>query len=122
MTAPQSLLQAAFNRLSARLGHRLLDSAAQLAELAQQAPGQFQQEWSVFWEEVELEAQRLERGGPFASSNKNDPGASGSGSPWTSAGPKDPPPSPSDPQDLIDALRARVAHLTQWLEQDPGRS
>lgn len=120
MTAPQSLLQAAFNRLSARLGHRLLDSAAQLAELAQQAPGQFQQEWSVFWEEVEVEAQRLERGGPFASGTKDAPGAARS--PWPSAGPQDQPPSSSDPQDLIDALRARVAHLTQRLEQDPGRS
>ena len=121
MTAPQSLLQAAFNRLSARLGHRLLDSAAQLAELAQQAPGQFQQEWSLFWEEVEVEAQRLEKGAPFAGSTKEAPGAAGS--PWPSApGPQDQPPSSSDPQDLIDALRARVAHLTQRLEQDPGRS
>jgi hypothetical protein len=120
MSAPQSLLQAAFNRLSARLGHRLLDSAAQLAELAQQAPGQFQQEWSVFWEEVELEAQRLERGGPFATSTEDAAGAAGS--PWTSAGPQEPPPPSSDPQDLIDALRARVANLTQRLEQDPGRS
>lgn len=120
MTAPQSLLQAAFNRLSARLGHRLLDSAAQLAEIAQQAPGQFQQEWSVFWEEVEVEAQRLERGGPFASSTKDAPGAASS--PWTSAASQDPPPSSADPQELIDALRARVAQLTQRLEQDPGRS
>jgi hypothetical protein len=119
MSAPQSLLQAAFNRLSARLGHRLLDSAAQLAELAQQAPGQFQQEWSVFWEEVELEAQRLERG-PFAGGTQDAHGAAGSA--WPSAGPQDPPPSPSsDPQDLIDGLRARVAHLTQRLEQGPGR-
>jgi hypothetical protein len=119
MSAPQSLLQAAFNRLSARLGHRLLDSAAQLAELAQQAPAQLQQEWSVFWEEVELEAQRLERG-PFAGSAPDAHAAAGSA--WPSAGPQDPPPSSSDPQDLIDGLRARVAHLTQRLEQDPGRS
>jgi hypothetical protein len=119
MTAPQSLLQAAFNRLSARLGHRLLDSAAQLAELAQQAPGQFQQEWSVFWEEVEVEAQRLERG-PFAGGTTDAPGAAGST--WSSASPQETPASSSDPQDLIDALRARVAHLTQRLEQDPGRS
>jgi hypothetical protein len=119
MTAPQSFLQAAFNRLSARLGHRLLDSAAQLAELAQQAPGQFQQEWSVFWEEVEVEAQRLERG-PFAGGTTEAPGAAGPA--WPSASPQDPPQPSSDPQDLIDALRARVAHLTQRLEQDPGRS
>jgi hypothetical protein len=119
MTAPQSLLQAAFNRLSARLGDRLLDSAARLAELAQQAPGQFQQEWSLFWEEVEAEAQRLERG-PFAPGSTDAPGAAGTT--WQSASPQDPPPSSSDPQDLIDALRARVAHLTQRLEQDPGRS
>jgi len=120
MSAPQSLLQAAFNRFSARLGNRLLDSAAQLAELAQQAPGQLQQEWTVFWEEVELEAQRLERG-PFAGGTNAAPGAA-AGSAWPSAAPQDPRPSASDPQDLIDGLRARVAHLTQRLEQGPGRS
>lgn len=119
MTAPQSLLQAAFNRLSARLGNRLLDSAAQLAELAQQAPGQLQQEWSVFWQEVEAEAQRLERG-PFAGPTTQAPGAAGSG--WSPASPRNTQPSSTDPQDLIDALRARVAQLTQRLEQDPGRS
>ena len=119
MSAPQSLLQAAFNRLSARLGHRLLDSAAQLAELAQQAPGQLQQEWSVFWEEVELEAQRLERG-PFAGGTPDAPGAASTA--WPAAGRQETPSPSSDPQDLIDGLRARVAHLTQRLEQGPGRS
>ncbi len=119
MTAPQSLLQAAFNRLSARLGHRLLDSAAQLAEIAQQAPGQLQQEWSVFWQEVELEAQRLERG-PFADGVKESP--SSGGPVWDVEAQEGSPPPAADPQDLIDALRARVAHLTQRLEQGPGRS
>jgi hypothetical protein len=119
MTAPQSLLQAAFNRLSARLGHRLLDSAAQLVELAQQAPSQLQQEWSVFWQEVELEAERIERG-PGADGVKHSPSRDRSG--WDVPFQDAPPPPSADPQDLIDGLRARVAHLTQRLEQGPGRS
>ena len=38
MSAPQFLLQAALNRLGARVGSGLLDTAAGLAVLAQDAP------------------------------------------------------------------------------------
>lgn len=104
MSAPQTLVQAALNRLSARLGSGLADAAAGLAVLAQDAPERLRQEWDLFREEVELEAQRLEHGeSPAAGSSRDAPEAS----------------VPVDPQDQIDQLRARVAQLTRRLEEQP---
>jgi hypothetical protein len=97
MSTPQSLLQATINRLSARLGSQLADRVAELAVFAQDAPQRLQQEFSLFWEEVEQEAHRLENG-------DSAPAAEGSPAP------------PSDPQDQIDALRAQVATLARKLE------
>ncbi len=102
MSTPQSLLQATINRLSARLGSQLADRAADLALLAQDAPQRFQREWTLFWEEVELEAQRLDHGDARPSGSRDDSGAD------------------SDPQEQIDALRAKVATLARNLEQ-PNR-
>ena len=59
MSAPQTLLQAAVNRLAARLGSGLADTAAGLAVIAQEAPARLQQELSLFWDEVAQEAERL---------------------------------------------------------------
>lgn len=98
MSTPQSLLQATLNRLTARLGSQLVDRAAELAVFAQDAPQRLQQEWTLFWEEVELEARRLEK---VDSPSSTDQAARGS----------------SDPQDQIDALRAQVATLARKLEQ-----
>lgn len=98
MSAPQSLVQAALNRLAARVGSGLADTAAGLAVMAQEVPGRVQEELGLFWEEVLQEAERLEHGEPAA-----PPGPRGS----------------DDPQDQIDALRARVAELSQRLEREP---
>ena len=106
MSAPQYLLQAALNRLGARVGSGLLDTAAGLAVLAQDAPGLLRNEFDRFRQEVEQEAERLEGGEPPA------PGTS----PAAAAAPGSWP----DPQDQIDALRARVAELARRLEQPPG--
>lgn len=97
MSTPQSLLQATINRLSARLGSQLADRVAELAVFAQDAPQRLQQEFSLFWEEVEQEARRLEHA-------DSAPAAEGSPAPS------------SDPQDQIDALRAQVATLARKLE------
>lgn len=97
MSTPQSLLQATINRLSARLGSQLADRVAELAVFAQDAPQRLQQEFSLFWEEVEQEARRLDHG-------ESSPAGVGSPSPS------------SDPQDQIDALRAQVASLARQLE------
>ncbi|MEB3266439.1 MAG: hypothetical protein VKN13_07490 [Cyanobacteriota bacterium] len=108
MSAPQSLVQAALNRLSARVGSGLMDAAANLAVLAQDAPLAIQRELQVFWEEVEQEAQRLERGDGATPAATPAPGE---------PGPDEPP--TGDPQQQIDQLRARVADLTRRLDGQP---
>jgi hypothetical protein len=100
MSAPQNLLQAAVNRLAARVGSAVADTAAGLAVLAQDAPARLQQELTLFWQEVELEAERLERG-------ESEPVAS------AAAAESEP---PADPQEQIDRLRAQVAELARRLE------
>jgi hypothetical protein len=105
MRTPQSLVQAALNRLVARLGSGLADTAAGLAVLAQDAPARLQQELTLFWEEVEREAERLERddagGGAGRSAERSGTGRG------------------DDPQARIDALRAKVAELSRRLDQEP---
>jgi hypothetical protein len=101
MSAPQTLVQAALNRLTARLGSGLADAAASLAVLAQDAPDKLRQEWQLFLEEVEQEAERLEQ--PEAEV------ASAPTTPW-------PEPAAADPQEQIDDLRAQVARVARRLE------
>lgn len=98
MPAPQSMLQAMVNRLVARAGSGLADTAATLALLAQDAPQRVREELSLFWEEVEREAQRLEHPSPA------DPAKD-----WT-------PQSTAGTQARIDALRAQVAELSRRLD------
>jgi hypothetical protein len=103
MSAPQSLLQAALQRLGARVGSGLVDAAANLALLAQDAPERLRQELQLFWDEVEAEAERIERG------------EVGEGEGPLGQGPG---PEPElDPQDQIDALRAKVAAMARRLDQ-----
>ena len=126
MSAPQSLLQAAVNRLSARLASGLADTAASVSLLAQDAPDRLRQELQLFWQEVEQEAARLEREGPgpdpaaspFTAPSAG-PGSSGATSSGTSSGSSG---SAADPQEMIDALRAQVAGLAQRLDMPPSAS
>jgi hypothetical protein len=125
MSAPQSLLQAAVNRLAARLGSGLADTAATLTLLAQDAPVRVQQELSLFWEEVEQEAARLDRQGKpatpaaapegsTASSSRAWGGFYGSAAPSRGS-------AQDDPQEAIDALRAQVAQLACRLDEGSVR-
>jgi hypothetical protein len=119
MSAPQSLLQAAANRLAARLGSGLADTAASLTLLAQDAPARLQQELSLFWQEVEQEAARLDR---EDMASPQGPAYAGSGpgrgvwSGFSNGGGPPTGPAGSDPQEAIDALRAQVARLAVRLE------
>jgi hypothetical protein len=104
MPAPQTVIQAAVSRLVARTGSGLMEAAAGAAVLLQDAPERLLQEWRLFVEEVELEAERLEHGGAAGP----DPA-----SPASAA---QPPAGPVDLQAQIDALRARVATLSRQLD------
>ena len=104
MSAPQTLVQAALNRLSARLGSGLVEAAAGLAVLAQDAPERLRREWELFREEVELEARRIERPGE---------GGVGSAVAWSASA------SGPDPQQQVDDLRATVARLARLVEDQP---
>lgn len=122
MSAPQSLLQATLNRLSARLRSGLADTLAGLVALAEEAPERVQREWDLFVQEVEQEADRIERGGPAPEPAPSAaPGSDPAAAPSTTAA--EPFSGPSaraeSPQEQIDALRARVARLSARLEDLP---
>ncbi len=109
MPAPQTLMQAVVARLGARLGSGLLDAAANAAVVLQDAPEQVRRELRLFWDEVEREAQRLERDAaqpsPAAGARVDE-----TDSAVVSA---------ADVQGRIDGLRAQVAGFSRRLDQVP---
>lgn len=121
MSAPQLLAQAVLNRLTSRLGSGLADAAASLAVLAREAPERLQQDWELFWEEVQLEAERLDggtaeaRSGPTWTTAAVESTSTDAGSPAQATRAAEPPP----PQDQIDQLRALVAGIARRLEERP---
>lgn len=125
MSAPQSLFQAAVNRFTARLGSGLADAAAGLAVLAQEAPDRLQQEWQLFWQEVELEAERLERS---TGGTADAAGPPVSTPPFDGDGTADEAFArdvgfsrfPRETQAQIDALRAQVAAIARRLDERPA--
>ena len=102
MGSPDALIRATVNRLGARLGHGLADAAAELAVLAQDAPERLRQEWDLFQEEVQAEAERLEYGETI-----------------TADGAVAAPSQEQSSQDRIDLLRATVAEISRALEVKP---
>lgn len=103
MPSPDALLKATVSRLAARLGHGLAEAAAEVAVLAQDAPERLKREWDLFQEEVQAEAERLERDGDPPQASESEVTASS------------PPPTVS-PQEQIDRLRAKVADLNTRVE------
>lgn len=101
MSAPQSLVQAALNRFVARVGSGLAETAATLALLVQDAPQRLQDEFNLFWEEVEQEAKRLDR--------KQNPSPASEDRINIHA-------NPNELQVKIDSLRAKVAELSKRME------
>ena len=102
MGSPDALIRATVNRLGARLGHGLADAAAELAMLAQDAPERLRQEWDLFQEEVQAEADRLEHGETI-----------------TADGAVAAPSQEQSSQERIDLLRAAVAEISRALEVKP---
>ena len=102
MGSADALIRATLNRIGARVGHGLADTAAELAVLAQDAPSRLRQEWDLFQDEVRAEAERLERS---EEEELSCGGAADSVDEWD-----------RQPQELIDRLRATVADLSKRIE------
>ena len=61
MSDSDILLKAAINRITARITKKLINSAQEFSEIAEELPQKLQDEWSSFKEEVIEESQRLEK-------------------------------------------------------------
>jgi hypothetical protein len=53
------LLKAALNRIAARITEKVINSAQEFSEIAEELPQKLQDEWSSFKEEVIEESERL---------------------------------------------------------------
>ena len=61
MSDSEILLKAAINRIAARITEKLINSAQEFTEIAEELPQKLQNEWSNFKEEVIEESERLEK-------------------------------------------------------------
>ena len=61
MVSSEKLLQATLNRLSARLGEKLIVSINELKEVIKDAPEKVRSELELFQDEVYQEAERLQK-------------------------------------------------------------
>ena len=61
LSDPEILLKAAINRITARLSEKLINSAKELSEIAEEIPQRLQEKWSIFKDEVIEESERLEK-------------------------------------------------------------
>ena len=64
MSDPEILLKAAMNRIAVRITEKVLKSAQEFTEIADELPQKLQNEWSSFKEEVFEESERLEKKTP----------------------------------------------------------
>ena len=101
MSTPNPLLQATLNRLTARLGQKLVDAAAKLAVISQETPEKLQKEWDLFQEEVIAEADRLKTESHEGQVKKN----------FKTQHSKN-----EQEQEKIDKLRAKIADLNKKIE------
>ena len=61
MSDSEILLKAAINRIAARITEKLINSAQEFTEIAEELPQKLQNEWYSFKEEVIKESERLEK-------------------------------------------------------------
>ncbi len=61
MSNSEILLKAAINRIAARITDKLINSAQELTEIAEEMPERLRDEWTSFKEEVIEESERLEK-------------------------------------------------------------
>ena len=101
MSDSEILLKAAINRITARIQDKIIKSAQELSEIAEEIPQRIQDEWSSFKEEVIEESERLEKK-KNSSKEENHNQAS----------------THEDPtQALIDNLRSKVIEINKHIEE-----
>ena len=61
MSDSKILFKAAINRITARITEKLINSAQEFSEIAEEIPQKLQDEWSSFKDEVIEESNRLEK-------------------------------------------------------------
>ena len=61
MSDSEILLQAAINRINARIQEKLIKSAQEISEITEELPQKLKEEWSNFKDEVIEESERLEK-------------------------------------------------------------
>ena len=61
LSESEILLKAAMNRIAARMTEKLINSAQELSEIAEELPQKLNKEWSSFQEEVIEESERLQK-------------------------------------------------------------
>ena len=101
MSDPEILLKAAINRITARITEKLINSAQDFSEIAEEIPKKVKEEWSNFREEVIEETERLEKdANPSKEQSSNHP---------------------STKKDLtqaqIDKLRSKVIEINKSIEE-----
>ena len=101
MSDSEILFKAAINRITARITKKLINSAQEFSEIAEEIPQRLQEEWSNFKDEVIEESVRLEK-----ERNSSKPEDSNQ---------------PSTKEDLtqvqIDNLRSKVIEINKSIEE-----
>ena len=101
MSDPEILLKAAINRITARITEKLINSAQDFSEIAEEIPKKVKEEWSNFKEEVIEETERLEKEINFSKEQSTN--------------------QPSTKKDLtqaqIDKLRSKVIEINKSIEE-----
>ena len=101
MSDPEILLKAAINRITARITEKLINSAQDFSEIAEEIPKKVKEEWSNFKEEVIEETERLEKETNFSKEQSSN--------------------QQSRKKDLtqaqIDKLRAKVIEINKSIEE-----
>ena len=102
MSSSETLLRAAFNRLTARLQSKITSSASETTAFMKKAPDQLKKEWDEFKEEIVAEAQKLD-------SETNETNS------WEEISFKGE--DSLSQQKKIDLLRKKIAELTNKMEE-----
>ena len=101
MSDSEILLKAAINRITARITEKLINSAQEFSEIAEEIPQRLKEEWSNFKDEVIEESIRLEKARTSSKeANSNQPSTQ------------------EDPtQAQIDNLRSKVIEINKSIEE-----